>query len=313
MLTIAGGIILAIIIILTIGIWLPLLIYIVLIALGLTLLLVAGGLIVNFPEGAAVFATLAVVVYALGELWGKWQRRLKEKKLKKTAKENIPKRMNTLKGEFVEPGVLMRNRNKNKMTKLAKSFDIELFERDTKREIAEKIFQIGGGRSQDKIIKDSPLTKDKEWDSEKERLDESEAKISVFEKIERAKAKEVSRLQGMKEKAEEKKREKEEKQRKENELIIKNFSRIKSSLQEIGDTYLSDEDIGMEINTSHAVLRYGKKFLYITTKTDTPKKQYLIINGRDRKGSYPKNYFADPEEIIDYIIHKIGVFLAKRE
>ena len=124
----------------------------------------------------------------------------------------------------------------------------------------------------------------------------------------------------MKEKAEEKKREKEEKQRKEeekqrkeNELIIKNFSRIKSALQEIGDTYLSDEDIGMEINTSHAVLRYGKKFLYITTKTDTPKKQYLIINGRDREGSYPKNYFADPEETIDYIIHKIGVFLAERK
>ena len=185
MLTIAGGIILAIIIIFTIGIWLPLLIYAVLIVLGLALLLGAGLLIYNFPEGAAVFAVFIAVIFGfvyIGELWEERKSRLKERKIKKINKENIPHRVNALKTDLGSPEVLIRNQSKAEMIEMAKDFEIEFSETSTKREIAEKIFQIGGGRSQDKLIKDSPLTKDKEWDSEKERLDESEAKISVFEK-----------------------------------------------------------------------------------------------------------------------------------
>jgi hypothetical protein len=125
MLTIAGGIILAIIIIFTIGIWLPLLIYALLFVLGLALLLGAGLLIYNFPKVAAVFAVFIAVIFGfvyIGELWEERKSRLKERKRKKINKENIPNRVNKLKADLGSPEVLIRNKSKAEMIEMAKDF-----------------------------------------------------------------------------------------------------------------------------------------------------------------------------------------------
>ena len=109
-------------------------------------------------------------------------------------------------------------------------------------------------------------------ESLKKPLDEGSKEISAFDKIEMVRKKEVIRLQKMKDKEGEKKRQKEEEKRKANELHIEKFSRIKLTLQEIEDTYLEDKDIDVEINDTHGILRYGKKFLYITSETGSAKK-----------------------------------------
>jgi hypothetical protein len=103
-------------------------------------------------------------------------------------------------------------------------------------------------------------------------LDEGSKEISAFDKIEMVRKKEVIRLQKMKDKEGQKKRQKEEEKRKANELHIEKFSRIKLTLPETEDTYLEDKDIDVEINDTHRILRYGKKFLYITSETGSAKK-----------------------------------------
>mgnify|MGYP004000740795 FL=1 len=47
-----------------------------------------------------------------------------------------------LKNEFVEPEVLARNRKKDQMIELAKTFRIKVDKNDTKTDIARKIFNI---------------------------------------------------------------------------------------------------------------------------------------------------------------------------
>jgi hypothetical protein len=329
MLTIAGGIILAIIIIFTIGIWLPLLIYAVLFVLGLALLLGAGLLIYNFPEGAAVFAVFIAVIFGFvyigelweerksrlkerkikkinkenRELWGKRKSGLKERKIKKINKENIPNRVNKLKADLGSPEVLIRNKSKAEMIEMAKDFEIEFSETGTKREIAEKIFQIGDDESHDlegKLSVEEGIEEAKA--NEISRLNEQKKEASLLlEKIEEAKVNETSRRN-------EQKKKKEEEKKKKDELFIKKFSRIKSTLQELQDNYSNDENISIFVEDYTADLQLGEVELKIFTETDDSN-DYRIWDDRDEKNYY----FKDPGKVINYIIQAIGKFLAERE
>ena len=303
MLTIAGGIILAIVIIFTIPVWLPLLGYAVIFVIGLAILLGAGLLIYNFPEGAAVFAVFIAVIFGfvyIGELWEERKSRLKERKIKKINKENIPNRVNKLKAEME---VLIRNKSKAEMIEMAKDFEIEFSETGTKREIAEKIFQIGDDESHDlegKLSVEEGIEEAKA--NEISRLNEHKKEASLLlEKIEEAKANETSRLN-------EQKKKKEEEKKKKDELFIKKFSRIKSTLQELQDNYSNDENISIFVEDYTADLQLGEVELKIFTETDDSN-DYRIWDDRDEKNYY----FKDPGEVINYIIQAIGKFLAERE
>ena len=306
MLTIAGGIILAIVIIFTIPVWLPLLGYAVIFVIGLAILLGAGLLIYNFPEGAAVFAVFIAVIFGfvyIGELWGKRKSRLKERKRKKINKENIPNRVNALKTDLGSPEVLIRNQSKAEMIEMAKDFEIEFSETSTKREIAEKIFQIGDDESHDlegKLSVEEGIEEAKA--NEISRLNEQKKEASLLlEKIEEAKANETSRLN-------EQKKKKEEEKKKKDELFIKKFSRIKSTLQELQNNYSNDENISIFVEDYTADLQLGEAELKIFTETDDSN-DYRIWDDRDEKNYY----FKGPGEVINYIIQAIGKFLAERE
>ena len=306
MLTIAGGIILAIVIIFTIPVWLPLLGYAVIFVIGLAILLGAGLLIYNFPEGAAVFAVFIAVIFGfvyIGELWEERKSRLKERKRKKINKENIPHRVNALKTDLGSPEVLIRNQSKAEMIEMAKDFEIEFSETSTKREIAEKIFQIGDDESHDlegKLSVEERIEEAKA--NEISRLNEQKKEASLLlEKMEEAKANETSRLN-------EQKKKKEEEKKKKDELFIKKFSRIKSTLQELQDNYSNDENISIFVEDYTADLQLGEVELKIFTETDDSN-DYRIWDDRDEKNYY----FKDPGEVINYIIQAIGKFLAERE
>ena len=306
MLTIAGGIILAIVIIFTIPVWLPLLGYAVIFVIGLAILLGAGLLIYNFPEGAAVFAVFIAVIFGfvyIGELWEERKSRLKERKRKKINKENIPHRVNALKTDLGSPEVLIRNQSKAEMIEMAKDFEIEFSETGTKREIAEKIFQIGDDESHDlegKLSVEERIEEAKA--NEISRLNEQKKEASLLlEKIEEAKANETSRLN-------EQKKKKEEEKKKKDELFIKKFSRIKSTLQELQDNYSNNENISIFVEDYTADLQLGEVELKIFTET-YDSNDYRIWDDRDEKNYY----FKDPDEVINYIIQAIGKFLAERE
>lgn len=245
MLTIAGGILLALVLILTIQIWLPIVVGLGMIAIALALLLVVGVVFYHFPEAGIVVAVVATVVFFciyMGELLDKSRNRSKERKRKKIDKENISNRVNTLKADMGSPGVLIRNKNRDEMIEMAKDYEIEFSETDTKREIAEKIFQTGGDESHDlkgELSVEERIEEAKA--NEISRLNEQKKERSLLlEKIKEAKANEISRLN-------EQKKKKEEEKRKNDELLLKKFSRIKSTLEELKQTYLDDNHISIVI------------------------------------------------------------------
>jgi hypothetical protein len=313
MVTIAGGIILAIVIIYTFPIWLPIILGMGLIAIAFILILAVIGVFSTFPEAGLFTVVVAAVIFGfvyMGELWEKRKSKLEERK-KKIDKDNIPKRVNALKVDLGSPEVLIRNKSKAEMIAMAKDFEIEFSETDTKREIAEKIFQIGDDESNDlegKLSVEDRIEEAKE--NEISRLNEQKREASLLlEKIKEAKTNEISRLN-------EQKKKKEEEGRKNVELLIKKFDRIKSTLEELKQAYLDDNHISIVIldctENLHlrqaAELELGDAKLDIFIEQDSPD-DYRVWNEREEKNYYFKN----SNEVTNHIIQTIGKFLAERE
>ena len=136
----------------------------------------------------------------------------------------------------------------------------------------------------------------------------NKVKTALLEKIEKVKAEEIFRLEQKKEEEEEKQR----KQEKRNEPGREIISQITPELQELKKSYLKDEEIDIKILDMSISLIFGNPF--------TPDKKIFIT-----PTSSGKNYTIDspdeddvqllnrPEEVIDYVIKKIGEFLATRE
>jgi hypothetical protein len=70
--------------------------------------------------------------------------------------------------------------------------------------------------------------------------------------------------------------------KKKDELFIKKFSRIKSTLQELQDNYSNDENISIFVEDYTADLQLGEVELKIFTGTDDSN-DYRIWDDRDEK------------------------------
>ena len=86
----------------------------------------------------SIFGTLLIVLLAS---W--FDDRGNKKSPQGRIKEEIESDpLEQLKNEFVEPEVLARNRKKDQMIELAKTFRIRVDKNDTKTDIARKIFNV---------------------------------------------------------------------------------------------------------------------------------------------------------------------------
>jgi hypothetical protein len=316
MLTIAGGIILAVVIIYTFPIWLPIILGMGLIAIASILILAVVLVFSAYPEAGIYNVVVAAVIFGfvyMGELWEKRKSKLKEREKRKTIdKKNIPNRVKALKVDLGSPEVLIRNKSKVEMVEMAKEFEIEFSETDTKREIAEKIFQIGGDESHDLKLKLSVEERIEEAKAnEISRLNEQKKEASsLIEKIEEAKANEISRLN-------EQKNKKIEEKRKNIEFLTKKFHRIKPALEELKQAYLDDNDISIVLldctenlpRYRASELKIGDIEIVIYIERNEPEGEYRIWN----EGEEENYYFKDPNELINHIIQAIGKFLAERD
>ena len=325
MLTIAGGILLAVLLLVTIGVWLPLLVGGVGIALLLAVALAAIVLAVNFPEESltigVVFAVLLGVAYIINwlENWRKEKcRKKKILSLAKAEKENLSVPLERPKNDFIEPeeekfsdpleqlmnefstpGGLARSRNKNQMIQLANKFSIEVDENASKTDIARKIFDCDN-ESEDKTINNitSP-------DDSKSVVDVE--KSFLLEQIEQAKKKEIVRLKDESKKAEEKKRKAEE-------PYIERFLQIKPSLLELKHAYSNDEDINVEIDDFSACLAFRGESDLLSRDIHIDLGDFdESFHITDSKYHYDDKEFNKPEEAINYIVEQLGKFLAERE
>ena len=84
------------------------------------------------------------------------------------------------------------------------------------------------------------------------------------------------------------------------------------TLKEFSTWLLAPENAEVLNEMTALVRSFGNDYKMTTQGTALcAKKKYLVFDGRDR--TYPENHFLDAEKAIDYIVHKIGVFLDKRK
>jgi hypothetical protein len=328
MLTIAGGILLAILVILTIPLWLPLLGWLLVFAIGIAVI----ALIASFPEEFLVVGAFIAVIFVAGFISAFFNRRSEERGNKKSdlflpkkEEENLSSPLGEIKDEFGTPECLAARKDKNQMIDLANKFGITVSESDSRTCIARKIFGV-----KSEVI--NPATEIAESDSitskyhktfdiknestveviknkinpEDDKSETGDEKTSILEKIDQVREKEITRLKDEKKKAEEAKR-------KEDKLLAEKFLIIKKTLQELQITYAKDEDIDIAVSKLSACLTLGKYSDYSKREISISPSRYddgfLVTDSHD--DDY-KNYNCS-EKVIDNIVERVGKFLAERD
>jgi hypothetical protein len=234
--TIAGGILLGGLLIATIGLWLPLLIWLIVIGLAIAALFFVGTLITSFPQESLIIGLIItglIVMTYLDSWWGD-------------------------------------NRRKRK--------------KSIQNEIKEELAPNPPGLNRKRFID----------------LDDKIEGTSLLEKIEQVKDKEVARIKIENEKAEKKKQEKEE-------LLKERFSKINQALQKMMHTY-SNKDVSIfQYNDYEACITlHNQPPENITVSAETDE-SFCIEDGHQIVN------FDWSEEVVEYLIERIGKFLAKKE
>ncbi len=307
MLTIAGGILLAVLAVYTAGIWLPILMWLLVAIFWLLIAAIVLGvgyaivnLIIDYPqesiEFGAVIGVFSLFIFIIMRLQDWWIDKRRKKRNKRN-KRNMPDLLEEFRDEFGEPGVLVRNKNKDQIIELARQFEIKVDANDTKYDIAKKLFDVKGEASEETL---------------KAGINSGDGKdnvggegASLLEKIELAKEKEIIRINDEKKKAEEAKR-------KENELLAERFFTIKTALEELKLTYANDEDIDVSVSELSACLILGKFSSYSQREIQIEPNPYcegFSVNDYDEVN----RDYDNSEEVVDYIVELVGIFLAERE
>lgn len=329
MLTIAGGILIAILVVVTFPLWAPLLGWLIVIAFWLIVGAIVITLVVNFPEESLVVGIVFAVVFVAGFISEFFNVRSEARKNKKRdfihtkIKEELSSAQMKVKMEYITPECLAASKDKIQMINLANELGITVAESDSRTSIARKIFGVKSeiaesdsrtskyrkifdikNESTEKIIKGKINIEDDKNETDEE-------KISILEKIDRVREKEKARLKDEKNKAEEKKR-------KENELMTERFLIINKALKELKITYAKDKGINIAVSELSALLTLGESSDYsrrtINIHPDRYGKGFYIIDGfEDRYESNEHETFNCSEKVIDFIIEEVGKFLAERE
>ena len=297
------GILLAVLAVYTAGIWLPILMWLLVAIFWLLIAAIVLGvgyaivnLIIDYPQDSiefgAVIGGFSLLIFIIMRLQDWWI----DKRRNKRNKRNMPDLLEEFRDEFGEPGVLVRNKNKGQIIELARQFEIKVDVNDTKYDIAKKLFDVKGEASEETL---------------KAGINSGDGKdnvggegASLLEKIELAKEKEIIRINNEKKKAEEAKC-------KENEMLAERFFEIKTALEELKLTYANNEDIYIEVSEFSACLTlhasrtaYHQKTLGIRPNQND--EGFYVHGSFDKKFNYS-------DEVIDYILVRIGKFLAEKE
>jgi hypothetical protein len=302
MLTIAGGILLAILAISTVGIWLPILMWLLIAIFWLLVAAIVLGigyaivkLVIDYPQESIEFGvfigSLSLLIFVIMRLQDWWIDKQKKK-------IDRPYFLEKLKDEYGDPNVLDRNKDKNQIIAIARQLGIKVGKYESKSDIAKKIFSIGVKVNKEISKVEINLTEDKD--------NFGGRGTSLLKKIDQAKDKEITRINDEKEKAKEAKR-------KENELLVERFFTIKTALEELELTYARDEDIDVSVSERSACLILGKYSTYEQRKLQIEPNPYcegFYVHGfHDAE----RRNFDHSEEVVDYIIALVGKFLAERE
>jgi hypothetical protein len=302
MLTIAGGILLAVLAVITVGIWGPMLAWLIVAIFWLLVAAVVLGIgyavvsvIIDYPQESIEIGTyigiLFFFIFSIAWLQGWWD----DKRRKKINKINQPYHLKILRDEFGKPNVLARNKNRNEMIALALRFEVKVDENDTKSDIAKKIFGIKDEANEETLKAGISPAKD--------RVDVGES-ASILGKIDQVRKKEVARLNKLA-----------NKERNEKKILVERFSKINLVLRDLKQTYSKDEDIDIEV--------YDNISAYLTMGPDTElysRDIFIELSDlgegfriRDSEYDYEDTIFDETEGVVDYIVEQVGKYLADRE
>jgi|FLOH01.1.fsa_nt_gi hypothetical protein len=305
MLTIAGGIILAVVLIVTAGIWLPLLIlagfWAVIAIIGISALFLLIFVVPEYlPEGLVKFVEeYWVIAFLLGFTFG-------GPYMFVLLGNDAIKDRKVFAGYFLKAmGVICLSLG---LFYLFGIFDCGLDSVNCGWTTEKTIFLIL--ITSCLYIFYAQDTKSTATDTLEQLTDEEN--ISILGEIDQIKKKEITRLKDDKKKAE-------EKNRKENELMAERFLIIKKTLQELKIAYAKDEDIDIAVSELSACLTLGKFSSYSQKKiniyTNRNDDGFHINYGDDYPydfNEYNENYNCS-EKVIDYIVEQVGKFFAERD